>query len=174
MIKNSSEIKDIKLLENDKSKNSFTINAKFKSNKSDFKSGNAIGFYTQFSYIPVLKVNFFSGDIIEENDLDIARVKLSTIKKSTIKSKIDIVGKAAKSSIRAYKPINLNDLTQPNIVNKGDKINIKYNKDNLSISMSAIALSTGAKGDVIKLKNLRSNNILSAIIEDKNTAQLID
>jgi flagella basal body P-ring formation protein FlgA len=163
---------DIKLLNLDKKNRFFSASISLKDQKDKIFQHNISGHYEEFIMLPVVKTAFKKGEIIQDNDLDRIRISVSKIRKSVIKDESEIIGKTPKYYIQAHSFINPEELTMPKIIAKGDMVNVIYNNNSINIKMTAQALDAGAKGDVIRVKNTRSNVTLQAIVESSDTAMI--
>ena len=52
----------------------------------------------------------------------------------------------------------------------GDSILVYVKLNDMEVSVIARALTSGGKGDIVKLKNLKSGKIISAIVKGKGIA----
>ena len=105
------------------------------------------------------------GDQITEKDIQYVSQDVSHLRGSYYKSKQDILGKIAKRSIKLGSTFNPRYLRQAILVKKGDAVDIVAEMRGLQIRMSGKAISAGAKGEKINVKNLSSKRTIQAIVE---------
>ena len=134
---------------------------------------NISGKYNEFLVLPVLNRMFKKGEIISEKDIGTMRLNASNLKKNTISSPEDIIGKTPRSIIMPNHIINAMDIDAALMVEKGKMINLNYYNNNVSIKMPVQAMESGAIGEVIKVKNLKSNSILSAVVSDRSNVTIM-
>ena len=65
------------------------------------------------------------------------------------------------------------DIIKPQIINKNDLVNVRYQTNKINLKTTALALHSGAISDMIKLKNEKSGVIISGQIIDDKTVKVI-
>ncbi|AIL65191.1 flagellar basal body P-ring biosynthesis protein FlgA [Rickettsiales bacterium Ac37b] len=130
------------------------------------------GQYEEYVLAPVLKSPMRSGEIIRINNIDNMRISISKLKSNTILDSTFLLNKTPKNSIAAYQVLTENQLVAPKIINKNDIVTAIYERGNLMLKLEVIALEAGARGELIKVKNQRSNAILNAIVEDRDKVRV--
>ncbi|WP_316860044.1 flagellar basal body P-ring formation chaperone FlgA [uncultured Cohaesibacter sp.] len=112
--------------------------------------------------VPVMTRTVSKGEIVSDSDITLR----STPKQQAILAKPammnDIIGMAAKQTIRAGTIANSSYFTPPDMVKRSDTVTIIFETGNLNLSISAKALANGAKGDVIPVQNSQTNRIIRA------------
>ena len=81
---------------------------------------------------------------------------------------------ALRRGIRAKDPIAHSDVEDALIVRSGASIKLVASVGGLGVEMKGIALERGAKGDVIKVRNLSTRKILSGTIIDAGRVSIIN
>lgn len=64
------------------------------------------------------------------------------------------------------------DIARRPLVRKGDMVEVSAAEGNLSITMKAIALQSGAQGEAVTLRNLESRKDFTAFVVDENRVQV--
>jgi len=59
-------------------------------------------------------------------------------------------------------------LQRPQIIGRGEPITIQFNQGPLVLSAKGRALQSGAKGDMIRVKNMNSSKSIDAIVSASN------
>jgi flagella basal body P-ring formation protein FlgA len=54
---------------------------------------------------------------------------------------------------------------EPKLIKRGERVNIRTSNQNLVISMAGIAMMDGIKGQNIRIKNIKSKQIVHATVE---------
>jgi flagella basal body P-ring formation protein FlgA len=62
-----------------------------------------------------------------------------------------------------------NDWVEPTLVNRNDLVTILYDRNGLSITLQAKAMSNGVKDQVIEVQNLSSHKLFNARVVDERT-----
>lgn len=108
------------------------------------------------------------GQTIKATDIIYTKVVVNTGMQSYISDSNALIGKALKRDIMARNPLKNSDLATPIMIEKGDRVTIRYQKKSLTIESSCVALENGSEGEVIKLKNLDSNKVLHGKVISKD------
>jgi flagella basal body P-ring formation protein FlgA len=85
----------------------------------------------------------------------------------------EVVGRVSRHPLRAGLPVHLTDLSEPFQVHRGDLVQVKVISGAAQIELEARAETAGRQGDVISLRNLRSEKTFRARVEGKQKAILI-
>ncbi len=129
------------------------------------------GFIIEQVLLPVLKVTSSGGTEITKEMIAIQNFDQSFVQAQTITSVDYLLGQKIKiqRSLKSNKPIALSDLERNEIIKKGDVITIHWQDSNLTISLPATAIKSGAKGDIIPFE-LSSKKRINARIINENQA----
>jgi len=104
----------------------------------------------------------YPGQIISDTKLD---EKLFYIKREAAShyvSHVDqVMDKRARRTLVAGKPIALNALTDPMIIERGQQVRMVFNSGSLMISSIGVALAPAGTGDIIRLRNIDSGVVVS-------------
>jgi flagella basal body P-ring formation protein FlgA len=84
-----------------------------------------------------------------------------------------VVGLVSRRPLRAGLPVHLTDLSEPFQVHRGDLVQVRVISGATQIHLEARAETAGRQGDVISLRNLRSEKTFRAQVEGKQKAMLI-
>ena len=143
-------------------------NFKILINYHNNSSEETVGRFNSFLHIPVVKKYTKSGTKILEQDIVLQRLALNQIPRDAITSTMDIIGMQVKRNIHSNSILKDTDIIKPQIINKNDVINVKYQTNKIHLRTTATALSSGAISDIIKLKNNKTGVIITGkIIADK-------
>lgn len=83
-----------------------------------------------------------------------------------------LIGMQANKYIPAGEMINSRDLKRETVMKKGQIVKAVFGKEAFEVSISALAEESGAIGDVIKFKNMDSQKMFSAKIEEKGVVRI--
>lgn len=141
-------------------------------NNKDYKQSfkGQINLTTQ---VPVLKHAVLPGQVISSEDLVLKEVDLSKVSHKYALNPDDLIGTTPR--MKALKPdqiIQLHDIKKPVLIQKGEMAQIIYKGSNIQIRAQAIAKNSGIKGQTLMFVNPSSNRILTAVVMDKNKAQI--
>ena len=115
--------------------------------------------------VPVLRRQVRSGEVITAEDIDLSKLPVRNVRKNTVTDSRQLIGKSPKRVISQGRPIRQEEIANPAILLKGAHITMIYKTRNLEITTLGEALESGAKGDVIRVKNLSSRQVIDGIVE---------
>ena len=123
------------------------------------------GHYDELMQIPVLRRMIQSGEVISSGDIDTSREPATRLRKNTLTDINDIIGKSAKHTISPGRPIRLDEISRPSVIAKGAQVTLYYKTSSIEIRTFGEAMDAGAKGDVIRVRNLASKNVVQGTVE---------
>lgn len=112
--------------------------------------------------VPVLRNRVLRGDVIRENNLQWVKMKAERVQHDIIVDASDLIGKTPKRGVRAGHPVRGADVTRPLLVEKNSLVTIFHKVPNMMLTAQGKALQSGADGDVVQIKNGRSNQVIEA------------
>ena len=123
-------------------------------------------------YVPV-KISFKTSVIVAKRFLprgrriraeDITRIETDTkrLKNGYFSDLQAVIGTISKQNIAAGRIIKPNSLKQAKLIYRGDKVHIVAAHPSIRVRMKGVALSSGALGEIIQVKNLSSKKQLEA------------
>jgi flagella basal body P-ring formation protein FlgA len=113
----------------------------------------------------ILKNSKLKGDRVEEADLKLSKKK-AILSKGAFSDLESVLGKRLIKSLQKGATLKTNHLKPDWLVYKNQKIIIEHKIGEIYVKMDAIALSNGAKGDRILVKNVSSKKIVEGFVED--------
>ncbi|MBA4249355.1 MAG: flagella basal body P-ring formation protein FlgA [Candidatus Puniceispirillum sp.] len=118
--------------------------------------------------LPVLKITSSGGTEITKEMISIENFDQRFVDGQTVTSADYLLGQKIKMqrSLKANKPISSNDLERNEIIKKDDVVTIDWKYSNLTISIPAKALKSGAKGDIIPFEVSSKKRIKARIINE--------
>ncbi len=122
-----------------------------------------------FKRVLCAKNGLAKGQVIGRGDLGFARFPLSKLRGRFFSSPEQIVGLAAKRTIRPGKVIFATDVAKPIIVKRGSRVLIVASSPCLRITVPGIVEQKGAEGDFVRVRNLDSKKVIIARVKDENT-----
>ncbi len=107
------------------------------------------------------------GEIFHASILKTEKREISTLRSGFITDPVLITYKQATRNLRLGTVINKSNLTEPKLIKRGDHVTITAGFSNLQISVTGIAMMNGIKNQNIKVKNLKSQQIIQATVIKK-------
>jgi flagella basal body P-ring formation protein FlgA len=118
--------------------------------------------------VPVLRNTLQNGDIIGANDINFIDVEEQTLQHDVILHANDMVGLTPRRIAYAGKLILQGTLGKPQLVTRGDAVNITFREGPLVLTAKGKALQSGAKGDLVRVTNTNSSRTVDAFITGEN------
>lgn len=112
--------------------------------------------------IPVPARNISRGDTVGPGDISMQRLPRRDLRAGVVHTKEEVVGQAARRSLRAGEPIRGDSLMEPVLVSRNDSVTIVYRAGGLTLTVRGRAIGSGARGDVVSVMNSQSNRTLEA------------
>jgi flagella basal body P-ring formation protein FlgA len=123
--------------------------------------------------VPVLKDSLARGETIQASMVEIHEVPRSRVPADTILRKDDIIGMAARHSLQSGRALRAEDIEAPRLVRRNSAITITYVQGALTISMHGRSLDDGARDDLVRVLNLRSNRTIEAVVTGPDQAVVV-
>ena len=152
------------------------IRNKFNHTQSDKKTNNNevknSSYQASFKEIKVAAISrsIRRGDVITPSD--VIEISIPENKATDIfPNSQDLIGRRAKTTIRAMKPIYARQLEPNFMICEDMPVTIIHNSSHVSVQMEGIALEKGQYGDWISVKNIKSGRIILAkVIDEKKVS----
>ncbi|MCC2646372.1 MAG: flgA [Rickettsiaceae bacterium] len=130
------------------------------------------GRYKAFTEVPMVKRYIKRGEVLSEEDLSHSDIDITKSEQNIINNNEHIVGLQAKRDLQPGYVLKNSDLSHPSLIKENDEVTLIYKTNAIEVKATGIALKAGAAGDTIKVKNDRSNKIISGVIVAKGMVQV--
>ena len=104
------------------------------------------------------------GEIFSKNSLKIEKKDISTLRSGYLTNPMNLIHKQATRNLSAGMVVTQSNFTEAQIIKRGERVNITVNNPNFELSMAGIAMMNGIKGQNIKVKNIKSQQIIQATV----------
>jgi flagellar basal body P-ring formation protein FlgA len=104
------------------------------------------------------------GDLIRKSDISIERRPKSEFSSEPPASAADIVGLAARGSVRAGQGLRNSDVMKPELVKKNEMVVLHYEVPGIVLTMRGQALESGTEGDLVNVLNIQSKRTIQGVI----------
>ncbi len=131
------------------------------------------GLAVEMIEIPVLRRRMLPGEVIREADIIGRDARADRIARNVVLDPVNMVGKSPRRPIRAEKPLRSSELRQPILVPRNSLVTIRLQTARMVLTARGRAMEPGAKGDVIRVVNTKSNQIISASVTASGTVEVI-
>lgn len=119
-----------------------------------------------FKHVVMNKQHINKDMPLTANELDLVRQDISVINDSFYESIDDLNGLVAQKNIASGSVIKHHMVKQPTLVRRGEMVKMVIQAPGITIEGTGVAQSDGIKGQVVKVKNIRSNRIVDAMVVD--------
>ena len=113
-------------------------------------------------HLPVLAERQLKDDIIQEDDIIWIEAKAERMQANVIIDEHDLIGMSPKRGLRAGQPIYRTDIRKPILVKRGSLVTIRLQYGGMSLSAQGRAQEDGSKGQVIRVSNSQSSQVIEA------------
>ena len=115
--------------------------------------------------LPVPAVTIYPGDTIAADMLTTGTFPAGTAEHyPVIAARSGLIGKVARRTLLPGRLIARNTVGEPDLVQKGKIIPIRYHQGPLTITASVLALQSGALNDMIQVRNIDSGKVVVATV----------
>ncbi|WP_338048620.1 flagellar basal body P-ring formation chaperone FlgA [Phaeovibrio sulfidiphilus] len=116
--------------------------------------------------IPVLARRLGRGHVIRIEDIDFVSMKVETLPSGVITDVSDLLGKEPRNVVREGEPVRRSELLRPEVVRRNAVVTMELSMPGLNVTAKGRALESGADGDVIRVMNLASRQVVNATVVD--------
>lgn len=125
-----------------------------------------------FQNVLVAKEPIRTGETLTSDLFVLTRREVTTLSDPPVVVAKELEGMSAARPIVAGKTLTHSFMQKQEIIKRGDLVTIEYDAANLKITASGEAKEPGSQGETIKVKNISSNRIISAVVQDEKTVKI--
>ncbi len=122
-------------------------------------------------YVPARTLS--TGEIIAQADLQTITVPERDLSSNAVVDLNSLVGMEVKRTLREGSIIRKNAIAAPLLVRKKDLITLTVQTNQMRLTTQGQAMDDGAMGDVIRVMNLTSKKVISAVVSGKQSANVV-
>lgn len=123
--------------------------------------------------VVVINKNLPKHHILQANDVSYGTRNTTNLRSGYMTDTKLLVGKQLTRPIKEGQVLYRHQLTQAEIVKKGDKVNVSAKIGALTVVTSGIALADGRRGEQIDVENKRSSRIIRTIVTGPSAVEVI-
>lgn len=122
---------------------------------------------------PVPRMTIYPGEIITEAMVVEKEFRASDYEGPGYIPGIEgLVGKVARSTLLPDRPVAINGVREPFIIQQGQPAVVIFQSGGLVISSTAVPLQAGAVGDMIALRNVDSGTTIRGVVSADGTVRV--
>jgi flagella basal body P-ring formation protein FlgA len=115
--------------------------------------------------LPVPRVTIYPGQVIDQGMLvERAFRAESADQVAAMPSSASLIGKVARQTLLPGRPVTQAALREPHAITQGQTTLVIFQSGALTITGNAVALQSGATGDVVSVRNVDSGRIIKGKI----------
>ncbi len=165
---NTDEHVEVSTVTYDRNKDYFKATLVAPSLDNPIKKIEVSGTISRLTSVPVLTSNLQNGDVIGKNDIEMIEIEQHDLQHGIIMDKKDMIGMTPRRIAHAGKFLQNGALIKPQLINRGDNVNITFTEGPLVLTAKGKALQSGAKGDVVRVTNRNSSRTIDAVVTAQN------
>lgn len=123
--------------------------------------------------LPVPTITIYPGDVIASNLLIDKSFRIGASHLPVYQSREELVGKVARRTLLPGKPIPVNAIRDPRIIQQGKSVRVIFISEGLTITALAVALQSGGVGELISLRNVDSGAVIRGEAQADGTVRLL-
>ncbi|MFS2221042.1 flagellar basal body P-ring formation chaperone FlgA [Pantoea sp. B65] len=126
-------------------------------------------------YLPILvaKTSLERGKQLAASDVELKKRNISGMRDGYISRPDEVLGLTVKKRIRDMQAISPAQLEQPLVIERGQRVVMIAAQDGIEAKSIGEAMKKGRKGDVIKVRNLSSQKVVSALVDDVGVVRML-
>ena len=113
------------------------------------------------------------GTTLSSEDVCLKSMNISKAPPDVLRHMEDASGRLATVTLREGAFLRERTLTTPPVIEKGDKVKLVAQKGALSVVTMGVAKTEGAAGAQIQVKNLSSGKVVSGLVKDASTVEVV-
>ncbi len=130
------------------------------------------GVYVTMVDVPVLTRQLGKNDVIDAKDITTKAFADKFVRKDTVTDPKMLIGQSPRAVISPDRPVRQGEISSPILIKKGDAVELTYTSPYMTLKATGTALADGAKGDMIRVKNDKSEKAVSGRVAAKGTVEV--
>ena len=130
------------------------------------------GTYMALIDVPVVSRQLGHNDVIEAKDLITKSFPERQLRKDTITDAKQLIGQSPRSMITPDRPIRQAEVSSPVLIKKGEPVQMTYSNPYMSLKVTGTALQDGARGDLIRIKNDKSEKAVTGRVSGNGIVEV--
>ncbi|MGD1876913.1 MAG: flagellar basal body P-ring formation chaperone FlgA [Kiloniellaceae bacterium] len=123
--------------------------------------------------VPVLRRTVKPGEVIRDRDIEWMSVQANRLTRTTVLDTATLVGMSPRRPIRGQDIVRSTDLETPVVVAKNSLVTIRLRTERMELTVQGRALEDGSQGDVVRVMNTKSNNVVNAEVLDSGAVIVV-
>jgi len=125
-----------------------------------------------FRDVVVASQSLARGHRLTADDLNLQRTNVMQLGNGYVSDPSRVIGMELKRALRSLDTIKLNQVQEPDVINKGDLVVLRVKSKVLVVQTEGVALSNGYVGEKIKVRNERSKRVVDGMVTGPGEVQV--
>ncbi len=125
-----------------------------------------------YAEVVVAAVPLSRGESLDPGEVKVARYNLARLPQGYFRSLDEVLGMRLRRNLAAGQALVPAMLEAPRIVQRGQRVTMLAQGNGLEVRMPGEALSHGARGDRIRVRNLSSRRIVEGVVMDSGLVRV--
>jgi flagellar basal body P-ring formation protein FlgA len=121
-----------------------------------------------FKMVATLKHAVTRNTVINENDILLKKMNVNRLSSGYFDNTNQLVGKVLTQNLSQGVVLTQHHIKSPMAIKRGQSVTLIAKNSVIEVRMQGVAMSKGAIGERIKVKNTKSRRIIEGVIIDKN------
>lgn len=113
--------------------------------------------------VPVTRRRLLPGDIVAEEDVEMIELPWQRVSTFAVLKREDLVGKQVRRMISQGRPVQLQSVIPPIIIERGEEVKIELRHGALRLVTTGKAIGDAYLGQEVRVVNTASNKIITAV-----------
>lgn len=122
--------------------------------------------------VPVLTRNVPPGTILTAADFTMKTINEADVIGEVVMDETEVVGQMVRLTLRAGQPVRRNAITKPIAVDRGQGVTVLWSMKSINLTARGLAMEKGSVGEMIRVTNTKSNQVVLAEIVDNHTVRV--
>ena len=122
------------------------------------------GMVTEMADLPVLNSRMEAGEVITASDISYRKVRADRVPRNVITEAEDLIGRTPRRVVASGRHVRANDVIVPQDIKRNEMVTMVLNHGGMLLTTTGQALESGARGEVIGVRNMRSKRVVRGVI----------
>ncbi len=119
--------------------------------------------------LPVLTHTMSRGDVITEHDVEWKDVREEAVRREIAIEPRELIGQEPRFQVKAGVPVRTTELQRPVMVTRNSTVTMVLRTETMTLSTMGRAIDDGGRGDIVKVTNLQTKQIVEARVDGPGT-----
>lgn len=122
--------------------------------------------------VPVVVRTVRRGETIRARDLEMQKIRAHGLRGAIVRDLEQLIGMTPKRILAPDRPIRTNDVQRPQWVERGKLVTLELRFGAMALTAQGKALDNGSEGDLVRVRNQESNQIVEAEVVGDGRVQV--